>query len=247
MLVLKESNSVLRNCLIKNKVMFIEEGKQLFMPELGVVLENRNDKTNFEAIERFTPQIQLCALFFLYSEIKYYPASQIRTKTRMNDMAVSRGLNALVKLDLISFTRNGNRQYYILKTSKKDFWKKCRKYMISPVRSSVLIDKRFLPSGAVKSGYTALSDYSMLLDDRIPTYAVSKENCLSLRNKYVLMFENAFHGADYANVQIWKYDPTVFAEKNKADILSLYLSLESERDERARSVLEKLKEKVLNE
>lgn len=63
-LVLKESNTAQRKNLIENKIMFVEIGKQLFMPAAGVALQKSGNMPSKKNIKRFTPQIQLCALFF---------------------------------------------------------------------------------------------------------------------------------------------------------------------------------------
>jgi hypothetical protein len=45
-------------------------------------------------------------------------------------------------------------------------------------------------------------------------------------------------------VQLWFYDPVLFASNGRVDSFSLYLNLRGEVDERVQGALEEMKEKV---
>lgn len=246
-LVLKQSNTQQRRNLIENRIMFIEEGKQLFMPSLGVVINDSRSNRPNTVVEKFTPQMQLCALFFLYSSSYYYTVKQIVEKTQLNEMAISRGLSVLEKIEAISHDSKGRTNYYFISIDKKTYLKKIEDLSISPIWKRFLINKKHLPKDCYRAGYSALSEYSMISDGETPTYAISKEQYKKIQDKCEIAFEDLLYGAEYVNLEVWKYAPSIFENVDAVDKFSLYLSFDKNNvDERTEEAIEELKESIYN-
>lgn len=232
-----------RNNLINSRLDFVEIGKQLFIPSIGMVLYDMKKKMEHVIVEKFTPQVQLCALFFVYSDIKEYKVSEIASVIKLNAMAISRGMSVLIELGVLSVRSEIRTNYYCLKVNKKDFLKIIMPYLISPVS-----DKKVLEiintNNWIQAGYTALSEYTTIVDDLPNTIAVSKE-------EYKLLEEidnKTCRGIPYEiNVEIWKYNPKIFSKNNFVDKLSLYLSFSKENDERTEEALNELIEELTND
>lgn len=118
--------------------------------------------------------------------------------------------------------------------------------MISPVAKQVSIKKTSLPDVAIQAGYSALSKQSILMDSDTTTYAVSRDILKEIEKHTEILLKDLFYGANHVNLQVWKYNPIVFAAEGSVDKLSLYLSLCDDEDERTQSILQELKESVLN-
>lgn len=87
------------------------------------------------------------------------------------------------------------------------------------------------------AGLEALSKKSMLNPPghfvRAIAMATFKEiNIEPIEEGNITGFENL------TELQIWEYDPRLFKEKDRVDIVSLYATLQEEKDERVEQALE---------
>lgn len=244
-LVLDKPKALQRQNLIENNIMFAEVGKQLFMPNIGLILQNVQDKVPLR-VKQFTPQMQLCALFFLYHRKNAYIVKQIAEKTKLNNMAITRGMSALEELGLVSSTSVGRTKHYRLCENETGYLEKIERYAISPVYKSVWINKNKKPRNVLRAGYSALSEYSMLADNAYETYAVSKETYKQIEISKQIEFEDLLDEQNYIQLEVWKYDPALFAENGIVDKFSLCMSFEQDRDERTEEIRKEIKESIIN-
>ena len=235
-----------RENLINSGVEFVEPGKQIYMPSLGVVLNDKRNSADTKPIEKFTPQIQLCALFFLYKKEKEYTAKEISETTGLNVMAVSRGVSALTELELLSVRKAARTNYYTIKASKNKFLESIKDYLISPVLKRVYTDGKIIFNVGIKSGYTALSQLTSVVDDSIQTYAVSRTTYKSIEDNCRESLDMFSLNDKIFKIEVWRYDPMIFMADNCVDRLSLYLSFAKDNDERTEESLEELMKEINN-
>ena len=229
-----------RENLINSGLEFVEPGKQIYMPSLAVILNDKRNVNNTKPIEKFTPQTQLCALFFYYKNEKEYTSKEISETTGLNDMAVSRGISALTELELLSIRKVARTNYYKIKESKNKFLDIIKDYLISPVLKQVYASLETIFNVGIKSGYTALSQLTSIVDDPIQTYAVSRTTYKSIENNCRESIEMFSLNDKIVKIEVWKYDPIIFMSDDCVDRLSLYLSFESDHDERTEESIEEL-------
>lgn len=235
-----------RDNLIKSGLEFIEPGKQIFLPSIGTILDNRRKKTVPKAIEKFTPQIQLCALFFLYGQKKEYTSGEISEAAGLNPMAVSRGISALAELKLLSVRKIAGKNYYALKTNKAGYLEVIKDCLITPVSKRLYAKEKDIENIGIKAGYTALEQLTDIADAPDKTYAISK-NAYKTIEKSCRQYPDNFLSSDkMVKVEVWKYDPGIFMTKRCVDKLSLYLSFENNNDERTEEALNKLINEIKN-
>lgn len=244
-LVLDKPKALQRQNLIENNIIFVEVRKQLFMPTIGLVLQDMRDRAPLQ-VDKFTPQMQLCGLFFLYHREGEYTVKQIAEKTKLNNMAITRGMSALVALKLVSSTSRGRTKYYRLCENEMRYLEKIGQHAISPVYKSVWIKKNKKPHDALRAGYSAVSNYSMLADNEYETYAISKEAYKQVEKSVQIEFEDLFDEQDYIKLEVWKYNPLLFAENGLVDKFSLYMSFKQGQDERTEEILKEIKESIIN-
>lgn len=99
---------------------------------------------------------------------------------------------------------------------------------------------------ALRAGHSALSDYSMLADNEYETYAISKNEYMLIEKSVQIEFEDLLYEQDYIKLEVWKYDPALFAENGIVDRFSLYMSFEQGQDERTDEILKEIKESLIN-
>lgn len=245
-LAVEELNFSQRENLLQNGIEFVEIGRQLFMPRFGLVLDDREKKLSGKAMEKFSPQIQLCALFFLYMPQREFTANEVSEATGLNTMAISRGVSMLVERGLIAIRRGGRAIYYELNVDKKAYVNSIKDYLISPVYRKVVAQRSKLMSGEVMAGYTALEQFSSIVDNPIRTYAISKSIYKLIELECKEDVEYILDNKEYVYVEVWKYDPLIFMNDNCVDKLSLYLSFGNNNDERTEEALEELMEEIIN-
>lgn len=234
-----------RRNLIANGIMFVETGKQIFMPMSGIVLNDSKERLEAK-VEKFTPQIQLCALFFLYNRNGLYTVKQIVEHTHLNEMAISRGMKTLKDLDLVTEENKGRTKYYRLCKNETCYLETIERYCISPVYKSIWVNKNKKPDNIIKAGFSALSYNSMLLDNEYQTYAISKNDYKKIVEAVELTFDDIIDESEFIKLEVWKYNPFVFAKKDVVDKFSLYMSMRETQDERTEAILKEIKENILN-
>ncbi len=235
-----------RENLINNNIEFVEPEKQIFMPSIGTILDNRRTNTNNKVVEKFTPQIQLCALFFLYQKKKEYTASEISEITGLNVMAVSRGVSALAELDLLIVRKNARTNYYTIKTDKVKFISTIKDFLIEPIQKVVFAKEENVINIGIKAGYTALEQLSSIVDDSVKTYAISKNAYKCIEDICKQSLDEFASSDKVVKVEVWKYDPTIFMTDECVDKFSLYLSFKKDNDERTIEALNELMEEIEN-
>lgn len=244
-LVLNKPKAMQRQNLIENNIMFVEVGKQLFMPTVGLVLQNMRDSRPIQ-VDKFTPQMQLCALFFLYHRDGEYTVKRIAGGTNLNNMAITRGMSTLEELKLVSSTSVGRTKHYRLCENDICYLEKIEQYAISPVHKTVWVKRSDKIQNVLRAGHSALSDYSILADNEYETYAISKEAYKQIEKSSQIEFADLLDEQDYIKLEVWKYDPALFAENGVVDKFSLYMSFVQAQDERTEEVLKEIKESIVN-
>jgi len=113
----------------------------------------------------------------------------------------------------------------------------------SPVRSRHWIEASTLTVPALPAGLSALSQRTLLEDDRPPTCAVSKKSLPALIDNRTFWQTLGSEEATFT-LEARHYDPVVLSKHTAVDPLSLLLSLRDSPDERVQQQLEILLEGV---
>jgi hypothetical protein len=89
------------------------------------------------------------------------------------------------------------------------------------------------------AGQSALTQYTMLDEPKIPVFAYSANEWKGrlLQDK---ILERTFPEPGGFEIELWKYAPSQFANEGRVDHLSLYLSMKDNSDERVQSALDAL-------
>jgi hypothetical protein len=154
-------------------------------------------------------------------------------------MAISKGQEELQSAQLCEVVRSGRTLSLHFNASGKDLWKLAEPLLLTPVKRTQWIRWGQPRARAVTAGMTALSRYSMLADDPIPTYAMRDKNLINALGKGEI-FGCAGREESEARMEAWKYDPWLIAKEDTVDRCSLYLSLRHSADDRVQKELRHL-------
>ncbi len=232
-LVLDECLPRQRESLIKARIPFVMEGTQIFLPFMGVALQEKFSKRRLIP-SKISPAAQVLFLYFLYSGQEELSFSELSNHLSYSLMTISRATKQLEDAGIMKSHKRGVSKYVTSEFHGKELFTVAEKFLISPVKKKLYIERRDLKAEFLKAGVFALSEYSMLSPSKIETYATLH-----------------FHGSSYElltdidkeiQLEIWHYDPQLFGMKGKIDALSLYLSLKDNADERIQISLTEMME-----
>lgn len=217
----------MRQSLIQHKVPYWIQGKDVYLPFLGVLLaspkrkvilkQKTHDKLSFAA-QRFLFQV-------IYYKIRQCTASSAAREFGLSVMTYSRIFDELKEFDETMIDDIGGRRKFVYQKSAKSLWKKIRPYLQSPVvRTYALADWR--KRNYCLAGISALSQYSMLGDDDVPTYAITipEERMARLPKQYTIVPDN-----EIPRQKIWvlRYKIPYHDSSKIMDPLSLAIALYS--------------------
>ncbi len=237
-LLYKEISRYRRKSLIENRISFVVEDGQMYLPFLGLNLKKAPEQVKRE-VKHFTTSAQLAYLYFLYHKSKVVNMTEFAEMMGLTKMTASRALNDLYHAGLITYEIGGKtgRSKEYKRIADPDYFLKGRIYIKSPVKKIVYVKTE--PTGVLTAGLEALAALSMINAPGHPVRAIGKDR---LKKQEVEIIENKdlIHDAHLIELQIWDYDPTQFSNKSHVDLMSLYASLKDENDERIEQALEKV-------
>lgn len=208
--------------LIRAKVNFIVPGKLIFIPSLLIVL--RELKSSAKVVsDKMPPIAQLLVLYHIQKQtIDGLNASEIAQITGFAYSTINVALRWLNSNGIITLIGRKTRQIKI-EFSKVELWNKSLPLMSSPVERILFTDKMLV--GGLLAGETAMGHYTMLAEPTTPVIAIYKAKA----NEYATLINKQYGDI---KVEIWKYPPTLLADGNRVDRLSLYLCMNDSDDER---------------
>ena len=158
-------------------------------------------------------------------------------------MTLIRALDELACFELAQTTFLGRDKLLRFELTGQELWQKALLFLKSPVKKVIYVTENILNNENIYiAGISALSQYSMIAEDLLPVYAVEKDHYYKFKRDDRIQEIPSMDGAT-AKVEIWSYDPGIFANNNRlVDPLSLYLSLRDNHDERIQGELEEMME-----
>lgn len=244
-----------RKRLIEKGVSFIVPGKQLYMPELLMVLRESFTplKTKHKA-DTLLPSAQFLLLYHLLSgeqkwRMEEHSFKDIAGKLHYTPMAITNAIDNLKFHGLIEV--HGEKEKFIhFAYERQELWNITLKQnlLVNPIIKTVFTDEKPKDVFLLQSNVSALPEYTDLNPGGQAYYAMDKNDFYDLQKKKALVHSNDYEG-QYA-LEVWKYNPLILAnvlvnERAVVDPLSLYLSLMDNNNERIEIALEQILENYL--
>lgn len=236
-------SSYQRKVLLKNHISFIVPDSQLYIPELGMSFKEQFvNKRSFG--EKMTAVAQVLVLFLIYSTRlnfgkKAYTQSELASELKLSAMNVSRGVQELEEFGLISTEKDGRNKKVIPVIYGKKLYERAKEYMQSPIQKKIYVLNDEVYNNLPSSGEEALAQKTMLNSPKYHIKAIDKKEIKNFSKKKMVdpKWET---DSNYIELELWKYDPALFAKECVVDIISLTLSLKELGDERIEEQIEEM-------
>jgi len=235
--------SYVRQRLVKRQIPFVVPGRQLFWPELGLAVQARKIKGGPVPVAAVSPATQAVLIWALMGGITApITPKSLAERLGYSTMTLSRALDEIEANSLGQVGRKGRERLLDFPAGQPALWGAALPYMRNPVREVVRIRESLLsPTVRLKAGETALASLSMLVPPKEPVYALGRQHWKSLASQVEHI---PVEDEGTCRVQIWRYEPALFARAERVDCFSLYLSLRDEPDERVQTALEEMMESI---
>lgn len=169
----KTVSAYVKQKMLEEGIPFILEGKELYLPFLGVVL---NDKAREKKeLTRISFLTQKMLLTILYKKIQSITVTEMARILGVSKMSATRCFNEIEAFHPEMIVDNGKAgRYFRWSKTKQELWDTVRPLLRNPVEKEFLLD--CIPPWALpKSGLTVISYFSMLADNSYVTYAIVKQ------------------------------------------------------------------------
>ncbi|MDR1409523.1 MAG: hypothetical protein LBJ12_04500 [Oscillospiraceae bacterium] len=227
-----------RQTLLAEKIPFVVPGKQLFLPFMGAVLQEKFDSETLPAAEKLQPSAQMLLFYFIYGKNRPLYLSRISEKFGFSAMTVTRATAQLTTTGFLSVHKDGVQKVLTSELTSQELYEKAKPLLFDPVRKRFYINSDELPNGYFIAGESALSLKSMLGEPNVDVFGTAKAE------KFATQTTQLIDSDKQCQVGVWRYDPTVLSGEKCADALSLALSLRSIHDERVEITIDEMLEGV---
>ena len=230
------------NRLINKHIPFIVKNKQIYMPFAFIQLQT--DKSSLEVpnkLKDLTPDADTILIGYLNNKLTdEMMIKDIANIINREVRATSTALTVLESLEYIKVQKIGRKKkiYFI---PKKDVYEQLKKNGKSPIKYTFYTDSNILNEYSTKSGYSAISKFSMLIDNSIPTIAIYVKKLSKIEiDNIKCEKENALYV-----VEVWNREPSIFSIEDTINPLYVLRLLKDEDDERTEYALEDIENKII--
>ncbi len=226
-----------RDSMINQNIPFISESGQIYLPFLGIALQNTFYDTTIIMAQKMMPVTQALFLYMLYyNETKPLIKKEAAAKIGVTQMSITRASEQLSAMGLVSQERRGKETYMHATANGTQWYEMAKPYLINPIQRTITTTMEKWYMSYPLSGESALASRTMLNRPRIETRAVFK-NLVDLKNLQVVDTRWESY-RDVIVLELWKYDPNLFSKNGAVDPISLVKCYENNVDERIEGAIE---------
>ena len=233
-LVLAQITARQKEYLLREKIAFIVDGKQIYLPFMAAYLQERCDAEKSDR-EEILPSAQMLLLYFIYEGAKELSTSQAAKNLDLTPTSISRASKQLEGMGFLRSRKIGVQKILFSENSAKELFYKAEKVLLNPVKRTVYVPCEEVKTELLESGYSALAEYSMLNAPSVRCYASEKVSQWNYCMTKDLQDSNS-----QVTVEMWRYDPRKLSKEKMVDGLSLALSLKEDADERVEEAVEEM-------
>lgn len=201
---------------------------------MAVYLQERCDAKKIDR-EEILPSAQMLFLRFIYEGAKEMSTSQAAKDLGLTPTSISRASKQLEEMKILRARKVGVQKILFSDASPQELFTRAEKFLLNPVKRTVYVPKKMIEEKMLESGYSALSEYSMLNTPSVPCYASDK---ISQWNR--CMTNDLQDSDSQVAVEMWRYNPQKLSKTKMVDKISLALSLREDTDERVEEAVEEM-------
>ena len=222
--VFERMDSYHRDAFIHAHLPFIVSESQLYLPFMGMYLQEKYMQ-DIKASDKLQPFTQLLLFYWYDQQENCLYMNDITKVLGCSAMTVTRAFRQLEKTGCFETGKTGVQKYLKGKGERNTILEQLNDVVSTPVAETIYINRDKLEEGTEISEYffsgkSALVCMGMEAEEKVPCYAVNKKTFHLSGSKELLNAETQ------AEVQLWKYDPSILARNGLVDPLSLALSFQ---------------------
>ena len=226
--VFERMDSYHRDAFIHAHLPFIVSESQLYLPFMGMYLQEKYMQ-NIKASDKLQPFTQLLLFYWYDQQENCLYMNDITKVLGCSAMTVTRAFRQLEETGFFETGKTGVQKYLKGKGERNTILEQLNDVASTPVAETIYINRDKLEEGTEISEYffsgkSALVRMGMEAEEKVPCYAVNKKTFHLSGSKELLNAETQ------AEVQLWKYDPSILAKNGFIDSLSLALSFQKPAD-----------------
>jgi hypothetical protein len=227
--------------LIEEGIPFVIKDKQVYLPFIGYLLSNANER-DISPVHLISYLTQKLIFVAIYEKWENVTVSEAAVKLDVTRMSISRCFDEIEYLNIAVLGMKGKSRAITVPTDIKKLWDDMQTVLRSPVIAKFELQEDI--KLGKKAGISALCEYSMLSDNEYPTYAITKKEITDIGIKKM---KQVRMGEEIGCVVLELGYFIDYNNKNVEDPMSVVLSLTEieKQDERINiQVNEMLKEYV---
>ena len=244
--------------LLRERIPFVVEGKQIYLPFMAIYLQNRGDKEPASPNPTLLPSAQLLLLYYIYHGCGKLLSSQAAKELRFSATSISRASRQLEELELLQTKKQGVQKIIFCDKTPSQLFEISKKYMVSPIKRTIYVDQADIDyidwknatsmnqadtrtsakateskQSLLLSSYSALSQFSMIAPPLFPYLAAN--SIAKWEKNASASLQNS---DEQCALELWRYNPRKLSTNACVDRLSLALALENDNDERVEQAVE---------
>ena len=232
-----------RKALIEKRISFVVPGSQVYLPCLGVALQERVAAER-KVVSKLSPASQSLVLYLLYrGGVAPLKKVELANRLGVSAMNVTRAVQELASLGLVETQKVGRSDLVLPVGSGAALYGKAKPYLVDPVQKRVFVKRKHELDVLPLSGESALAERTMLNPPLVGCRAIDRRAYKQYQESGLELVDPAWYsGADYIELEVWKYAPDLLAESGMVDVVSLAASLVNNQDERIEIAVEEMME-----
>lgn len=246
-----------RKRLIDQRIAFVVPGKQLYLPFAALDLRETGAARKAKTIGKVSACAQQLLLLKCLGQWPQMPAQAWAEFLGVSKMTVSRAYRELHDAGIARLDQDGRQVNLYFEMEGRNLWEHALPFLSSPMKRQTTISqsdyKKFHSLYQIahpersqserSADEWALSQLGMLGSPRQMCYVLDKSEWVwFIKSNKVKELDHC--DEDTLQIQSWRYDPGTIEGHgqglNRVDPLSLYLSLQTAKDERVQLALEQL-------
>ena len=142
-LVLEKITIRQKEYLLRDKIAFIVDGKQIYLPFMAVYLQERCDAKKIDR-EEILPSAQMLFLRFIYEGAKEMSTSQAAKDLGLTPTSISRASKQLEEMKILRARKVGVQKILFSDASPQELFTRAEKFLLNPVKRTVYVPKKMI-------------------------------------------------------------------------------------------------------
>ena len=249
-LVVPTMSSYMRDRLMRYGTAFINPHAQFFVPEMGIILGERFQRTQVGKPVALPPTAQAVLFHHLLRiDENENTAKLLCRRLRCSPMSIGRAFDSLEAMNLATIKKQGRERRIHFDGNRRELFDGALQHCQSPIRTRKFVRgpepmrTAHSTGGLILAGESALSELTNLSPPHTGNFAVDARKW-----KYVsesMNFEDAEdeHEADFI-IETWDRDPTCLSNGHVVDPLTLHVQFHAHGDARVEQAAHELLEQI---